>query len=271
MPTIDVNGITLAYTDTGAPPSRPQAQTIVFGHGTLFGGWMFRHQIESLRSEFRCVAVDWRAHGNTPAPRTDYDMETLTADAAALITALGISPVHWVGLSSGGFVGQRLAIRHGTLLRSLVLLDTCASTAPKRVVHRNDLQAILFRILGPRILKHTVAPLMFSSAYLSSTEGQAVVDEWLDRLGKCDRGGIAHAMRAAMSRASVEIELSRITLPTLVVVGANDAMTPPRLARQMANSIPGAQFEEIPGSGHCSVLEQPTDVARILEQFFNTD
>lgn len=84
-------------------------------------------------------------------------------------------------------------------------------------------------------------------------------------------GGIAHAMRAAMSRASVEIELSRITLPTLVVVGANDAMTPPRLARQMANSIPGAQFEEIPGSGHCSVLEQPTDVARILEQFFNTD
>ncbi|WP_405136634.1 alpha/beta fold hydrolase [Nocardia sp. NBC_01388] len=267
MPTIDVNGITLAYTDTGAPPGRPQAQTIVFGHGTLFGGWMFRQQIDALRDRFRCIAIDWRAHGDTPAPRTGYDMDTLTADAAALITTLETSPVHWVGLSSGGFIGQRLAIRHSDLLRSLVLIDTCAIAASTRVIRRNTLQASLFRIMGPRILRHTIAPLMFSPAYLSRTEGKAAVDEWLDRLGQCSQRGIAQAMRAAMIRPSVEGELNRITLPTLVVVGANDAMTPPRLARQMANLIPSAQLEEIPGSGHCSVLEQPSDITRALEQF----
>ncbi|MCU1642999.1 MAG: alpha/beta hydrolase [Nocardia sp.] len=268
MPTIDTNGITLAFTDTGEPPGRPQAQTIVFGHGTLFGGWMFQQQIEGLRGRFRCVAIDWRAHGDTPAPRTGYDMDTLTDDAAALIAMLGSSPVHWVGLSSGGFVGQRLAIRHGDLLRSLVLLDTCAIAASTRVIRRNELQTRFFRILGPRILRYTIAPLMFSPAYLSSMQGKATVDEWLDQLDHCNRRGVAQAMRAAMTRPSIEHELSHITLPTLVVCGANDVMTPPRLARQMANLIPGAQFEEIPGSGHCSVLEQPTDVTRILERFF---
>src|ERR1700759_3685724 len=108
MPTLRINGTTVAYDDTGAPPDHPDAPTIVFGHGLLFSGWMFDAQISALRDRFRCVTIDWRGQGKTP-PTTSggYDMDTLTADAVGLIGGLGLGRVHYVGLSMGGFVGQR--------------------------------------------------------------------------------------------------------------------------------------------------------------------
>src|SRR5262245_30544489 len=126
MPTLKTDGATVAYTDTGAPPDHPDARTIVFGHGLLFSGWMLRDQIADLRDTFRCVTIDWRGQGETPAATSGYDMDTLAADARALIEHLDVGPVHYAGLSMGGFVGQRLAARHPELIRSLTLLDTSA-------------------------------------------------------------------------------------------------------------------------------------------------
>jgi 3-oxoadipate enol-lactonase len=65
VPTLTVDGATVAYSDTGVPDGRPDAQTVVFGHGLLFSGWMFAAQIEALRSEYRCVAIDWRGQGQS--------------------------------------------------------------------------------------------------------------------------------------------------------------------------------------------------------------
>jgi 3-oxoadipate enol-lactonase len=67
MPTISVNGATIAYSDTGAPDGRPDAPTIVFGHGLLFSGWVFHPQIAVMREQYRCVTIDWRGQGDTPA------------------------------------------------------------------------------------------------------------------------------------------------------------------------------------------------------------
>jgi pimeloyl-ACP methyl ester carboxylesterase len=108
MPTINVRGKVIGYTDTGIPDGRPGAPTVVFGHGLLFGGWMFRAQITALEDRYRCVTIDWRGQGETPATGGGCDMDSLTADATGLVAALGVAPVHWVGLSmGGGFVGQR--------------------------------------------------------------------------------------------------------------------------------------------------------------------
>ncbi|MEV5834479.1 alpha/beta hydrolase [Nocardia sp. NPDC052112] len=97
--------------DTEAPAGRPAAATVVFGHGLLFGGWMFQPQIEVLCEHYRCVTIDWRGQGASPATTRDYDMDTRTGDAVALIRRLEVAPVHWVGLSMGGFVGLRIAAR----------------------------------------------------------------------------------------------------------------------------------------------------------------
>jgi 3-oxoadipate enol-lactonase len=161
MPTIDINGASIAYTDTGAPADRPDAETIVFGHSLLFSGWLFRHQIEALRDRYRCVAIDWRGQGDSPVAATGYDMDTLTYDVVALIRTLGLGPVHWVGSSVGGFVGQRLAARHGALLRSVTLLSTTADAEDRLNALKYRLLTVLYRTFGPRPLFSQVAPIMF--------------------------------------------------------------------------------------------------------------
>jgi 3-oxoadipate enol-lactonase len=79
----------------------------------LFSGWMFHPQIAVLKSQYRCVAIVWRSQGDSAATNDGYDMDTLTDDAVALIESLGVAPIHYVGLSVGGFVGQRIAARLG--------------------------------------------------------------------------------------------------------------------------------------------------------------
>jgi pimeloyl-ACP methyl ester carboxylesterase len=111
MATFIRHGATIHYTDTRPPGDRPEAATLFFGHGLLFSAWMFHHQIAALRGQFRCVAIDWRGHGESWASESGYDMDTLTDDALALIGLLGVAPVHYVGLSMGGFVGLRIAAR----------------------------------------------------------------------------------------------------------------------------------------------------------------
>jgi pimeloyl-ACP methyl ester carboxylesterase len=100
---------------------RPEAATVFFGHGLLFSAWMCHQQIAALRAQFRCVAIDWRGQGESSPSDRSYDMDTLTDDALALIESLGVAPVHYVGLSMGGFVGLRIAARRGEVLRSLVI------------------------------------------------------------------------------------------------------------------------------------------------------
>jgi len=70
MPTLQVNGTTVAFTDTGYPRDRAGAATIVFGHGLLFSGWMFSDQIAALSEQYRCVAIDWRGRARHRRPPT---------------------------------------------------------------------------------------------------------------------------------------------------------------------------------------------------------
>src|SRR5215469_17225119 len=175
MQTIEVRGTTLAYTDTGAPSGTTDAPTVVFGHRLLFGGWMFRAQIAALKDSYRCVAVDWRGQGESPAARDGYDMDSLTADAVALITRLGLGPVHWVGHSMGGFVGQRLAARHGELLRSLTLLDTTADAEDPAKVREQKLLALFQLFFGIRPILGAVKPLFFGPAFLADPASAELV------------------------------------------------------------------------------------------------
>ncbi|WP_220187986.1 alpha/beta fold hydrolase [Pseudonocardia pini] len=252
----------LAHTDTGAG-----AETVVFGHGLLFGGWMFRAQVEALRRRYRCVAVDWPAHGDTPAG--PCDMDTLTARAADLIRRVG-APVHWVGLSMGGFVGLRLAARHPELLRSLVLLDTSADAEVPATAREHRRLALVQRWVGIGPIAGRVAPVVFGRDFLADPVNGPVVGEWVRRLADGDRAGIRRAVRAVADRDPVAAELGRIDLPTLVVVGADDVATPPDLARRIVAGIPGARLEVLRSCGHSSSLEQPQAVTDLLADFLGS-
>ncbi|MQY17123.1 alpha/beta fold hydrolase [Nocardia macrotermitis] len=270
MPIIDIHGVPIAYTDTGVPPCRPDAATIVFGHGLLFGGWMFRPQIQALRDRFRCVTLDWRGQGETPPTPDGYDMDSLTADALGLIRALDSRPVHWVGLSMGGFVGLRLAARHGEHLRSLTLLDTSAGPEDPEHIGEYKRLARALHWFGVRPIRPLITPHLFGPAIRADRTRRAVIDEWSTRLSHCHRPAIRRAVLAVADRPTIEPELPAITLPTLVAVGADDRATPPARSHRITTLIPKSHYHLIPNSGHTTTLEQPEAVTTLLTDFLDS-
>jgi pimeloyl-ACP methyl ester carboxylesterase len=267
MPTLRTNGATVAYTDTGQPAARPDAATIVFGHGLLFSGWMFRAQIEALRAEYRCVAIDWRGQGKSPAAAGGYDMDSLAADAKAVIEHLDAGPVHYVGLSMGGFVGLRLAAREPQLIRTLTLLDTSAAPEERSAAIQDKALALVFRLAGIGPVKREVVKIMFGPTFRADPASRPIIDEWLAQLARCDRGGVRQAVLGVANRKGVEGEIGGISVPTLVLVGEHDKPTPPARARAIAAAVPGASLEIIRDAGHSSTIEQPEAVTKLISGF----
>lgn len=264
---LTVDGATVAYTDSGYPDGKPEAETIVFGHGLLFSGRMFDAQIEALRADYRCVAVDWRGQGASPPPHSGYDMDTLAEDAVALIRALDVGPVHWVGLSMGGFVGQRVAARQPSLVRRLILIDTSADPESLKFRIQDTAMAYLYRFVGMGPARGQVEKIMFGPAFRRSPQARAVIDAWAAGLARSDRTAIKKAVLGVVQRQGVTTEVPLITAPTLVIVGMDDAATPPDRSRTIARLIPGARMETIADCGHSSTVEQPERVTELIRAF----
>lgn len=269
MPLIEVNGAKVYIEDSGAPDERANAPAVVFGHGLLFSGRMFAAQVERLKGRYRCVTIDWRGQGRTPAAASGYDMDSLAEDAAAIIEGLDAGPVHYVGLSMGGFVGMRLGSRRPDLLRSLSLLDTSSGPEDPDKVSRYRLLAKIYRVVGLGPLRSQVAPLMFGPTYLASADGKAGVKEFLQSIREVKRAGMVKAILGVTDRPPIFDELHKITTPTLVVVGADDAATPVAKAEVIAGAIAGARLEVVPQSGHSSTVEQPDRLSDLIEKFID--
>ena len=269
MPLVEVNDAQVNITDTGAPPGRPDAPVVVLGHGLLFSTTMWRHQVEALRTSYRCVAVDWRGQGATPATSGGYDMDTLYADLVGVIEGLGVGPVHYAGLSMGGFVGLRLAARRPDLVRSLTLVDTSAGPEDPEKIKRYRLLATIYGLVGLRPLLGQVAPIMFSRPFLATDAGKAVVATWIDELGRQTRRGTKGAIRGVTDRLAVQDEIGAITTPTLVIVGTADVATPVAKAEAIVAAVPGAQLVVLPDVGHVSALEAPAPITENLVAFLD--
>lgn len=267
MPEVVVGGTTIGYHDTGAPAGVPGAQTVVFAHGLLFDSTMFEAQVEVLRGRYRCVAFDWRGQGTSPPTVDGYDIETLTRDALGLLRALDIGPVHWVGLSMGGFVGLRLGARHGEMLLSLTLLDTSARAETPGTVREYKRLAWTQQLIGFGPIASMVAPHMFGPSYRRDPRNKASLDRWRQAVGQRKRSSVRKAVYGVAERASVDHEIGAIAVPTLVLVGADDAATPPSESEHIASSIPTARLQVIDNCGHSSTVEQPAAISAHLADF----
>jgi 3-oxoadipate enol-lactonase len=268
MPTLRTAGAEVAYSDTGVPTTRPDAPTIVFGHGLLFSGWMFAAQIEALRSSYRCVAIDWRGQGASPPPENGkYDMDSLYDDAVAVIEHLGIAPVHWVGLSMGGFVGQRIAARRTDLVRSLTLLDTSPDPEERFAAIQDKALSAIYRVAGMGPVRASVLKIMLGPTFRNDPASKPIIDEWMSQVDRTDRRGLLGAILAVANRRGVADEIGSITVPTLVAVGADDKPTPVRKSEAIAKVIKGARLEVVPNAGHSSTIEQPDAITALITTF----
>lgn len=240
---------------------------IVFSHGLLWDTRLFAPQVAALRGRHRCIAYDHRGQGRSEVTADGYDMDTLAEDAAALIERLGVAPAHFVGLSMGGFVGLRLAIRRPELLRSLALIDTSAEPEAPAKIPRYRLLNFVARWFGFGPVVGSVLPILFGPTFLGDPARAAERAEYRARLLALDRIGTPRAVRGVIERAGVAESLHRIRMPTLVVVGAEDVATPPARSEALAAGIAGARLVRIAGAGHTPTLEQPAAVNAALGAF----
>jgi 3-oxoadipate enol-lactonase len=260
MPMMTVNGASLYCEDQGNGP-----ETIVFSHGCLLSCRMFDAQVAAFKERYRCAAFDFRGQGRSETTRGGYDMDTLAEDGAALIRALDCGPCHWVGSSMGGFVGMRLAVRHPSLLRSLVLVGSSATTEPHPWRYR--LLNGMARCLGVRAVTRLVMPVQFSPRFLQDPARAEQRQTWYDRIAANSRVGGTRAVGGLIARPDVSAFLGDVRIPTLIVAGEEDRAIPPEESRKMHAGIAGSELLIVPGAGHAVTIEQPEAVNQALDLF----
>jgi 3-oxoadipate enol-lactonase len=261
---VEVGGIGLEVEDTGG-----DLPVVCFSHGLLWSHRMYAPQIAALRERYRCVAWDHRGQGASDVPGRIVTIEEVTADAIRLIERLEVAPVHFVGLSMGGFVGMRIAARRPDLVRSLSLLGTAADPEPRAHLPRYrvlGLAARLFGVSGP--LADRVLRIMVARSLLEDPALAPRVAELRAMLMENGRS-VVKAVNGVLEREGIEDEVARIRCPTLVVRGTEDAAIARERARAVADAIPGAEWVEVEGAGHTSTLEQPEAVTAALERFLD--
>jgi pimeloyl-ACP methyl ester carboxylesterase len=264
MARIRVNGVEIHYDSTGTGP-----ETVVFSHGLLFSGEMFREQVFHLADRYRVVTYDHRGQGRSEVTRAGYGMDDLTQDAAELVEALGVAPCHFAGLSMGGFVGMRLAARRPELLRSCILMETGADAESAENALRYRRLNLALRLLGARLVAPRVMPILFGRTFLTDPATSGLRQEWQERLGAIRRS-VHRAVTGVVEREGIHGELGRIRLPTLVLVGEEDVATPPAMAERIRDAIRGSCLVRIPRAGHSSTLENPEAVNAALDGFLAT-
>jgi len=257
-----VNGVSLAVEVRGKGPA------VLFIHGYPLDRTLWAAQLSGLDG-FRVIAPDLRGLGLSDAPDLGYSMPTYADDLAALLEALQVDEVVLVGLSMGGYVAFEFLRRHRERVRALVLFDTRADADVPDVRRARDQQSSLAREHGAAAVAEQMLPRMLAPAAAQSTPH--VVERVREMMLAAPVAGIAGALAAMRDRSDASALLATLDdLPTMVVVGEEDAMTPVDLARGMASVIPGARLEIVPGAGHLPPIEAPGVVNALLLDFLKS-
>lgn len=264
MPILEANGVRLFYEEAGSG-----AETVVFSHGYLMSHDMFRAQITALSACYRVIAFDHRGHGQSAPAAQPFGIYDLVDDAAALIDALVGGPVHFAGMSTGGYVGLRLALRRPDLLRSLILIDTGANAESPEKMKAYNKMLLAIRFIGLRPLLGKVTSLLMGDAFRTDPARAGELAMWRRYIGGLNRRSVRLFGRAIFDRDSVVAALAALETPppTLVIVGEEDVATPPAIAREMVEAIRNARLVTIPRAGHTSPVEEPAAVTAAMEAF----
>lgn len=244
-----------------------EGPTICLWHSLLCDGGMWDGLVSALEGRFRIVNIDAPGHGRSAPTKHAYTMDDSVEAALEVLGQLGIERCVWVGLSWGGMVGMRLALRAPSLLAGLVLFDTNAHAESRRKLPSYLVMAAIARRVGTvPLLLDRMEPIFFSKATRESRP--EVVRTFRERLSAMDPASVGHAVDAVIfGRKDLRPRLGEIRVPTLVVCGADDAATPVDRSRTIADAIPGATLELIGGAGHLSAWERPDEATRLVTAF----
>jgi pimeloyl-ACP methyl ester carboxylesterase len=235
-------------------------------HGFPLDHTMWAGQ-EPLAKHLRLIAPDQRGFGSsTGAGPTG--MEQLADDAAALLAALHCGPAVVCGLSMGGYVAQHLAVRHPDRVAALVLADTkLEADTPEARAARVDLAAKVGR-LGQRIVADAMVPRLLAASPEARTADRPEIEAALRAaIERQPVATIQAALAALGCRPDMTDAVRGVGVPTLLVVGAEDAITPPACMEAAVEVMPHARLLVVPRAGHMAPLEAPDVFNRAVLEF----
>ncbi|MFQ5490761.1 MAG: alpha/beta fold hydrolase, partial [Phycisphaerae bacterium] len=233
-------------------------------HGFPLSGLLWAHLPEALADRYRLIVPD--LHGLGRSSVTDeVTMAGFADDLSGLLDQLDqAEPVVVMGLSMGGYIAFEFFRRHQRRVRALILADTRAEPdAPEAARQRSETaQKVLAE--GSGVVADAMAGKLFGPG--ASTE---LREQWRQIMASSDRQGVAAALRAMRDRADSRPTLGDIDVPTLVVVGQDDALTPLACAETIHRGIRGSRLEVVPGAGHMTPVEQPEQFRQIVGGFLD--
>lgn len=269
LPTTDGGSVHVVERGTGRP--------LVLVHGVMLGVEIWAPQLRRLSDRHRVLAVGQRGHGSSRAGRGGYSLERLADDLLEVLALLEVTGAVLVGHSMGGMVALLSAIERPEVLRrhvaSLVLLATSAGPlvpGPAAALVGAGLAGAAGRGLqrsarrGRTILPGNDVGTWLARASFGAHPGAAEVAltrAALDRMSPAAMAGLLGPLLAY----DVHRRIHEVDLPTRVVVGSRDVLTPPHQARAIVRGIPGAELRVLPGCGHMVMLERPDELCRLLE------
>jgi 3-oxoadipate enol-lactonase len=222
---------------------------------------MWDRQVPVWSATRRVLRYDQRGHGASSAPPGPYTIDQLGHDALAVLDAEEVDRADVVGLSLGGVVALWLAVHAPDRVGRLVLADTAARVGTEEAWRA---RAAAVRDSGMAAVVDLVIERFFSATFRATAD--PVLDHVREGLRDGDVEGYA-ASCEALATADLRDSVGRVVAPTLVVVGSDDAATPPDDACDLQARIPGAVLRELSGAGHLANLEQPDAFAALVVDF----
>lgn len=234
-------------------------------HAFPLGHFMWDAQAAALASKYRVIRFDARGFGGSDRAQGPLTMERIADDAAALLDHLGVARAVVGGCSMGGYAALAFVRRHPQRLAGLVLQDTRAGADSEE--GKAGRMALAAKVLAEGA---SVAVSAFLPKLLGETtqrEQEPLVAALRERILATAPQAIADALHGLAARADSRPTLAEVRVPTLVLVGAEDVLTPPAESQAMAAAIPGSRLEIVARAGHLANLERPEAVNQALAAF----
>jgi 3-oxoadipate enol-lactonase len=240
-----------------------RGRPLVLLHAFPFDRRIWRATAAALSKQCQVIVPDLRGFGASRCPSTPFSIADLADDVAALLDRSGLEKATVAGLSMGGYVALAFAARHPQRLERLILADTFAGADSPETRQAREEAIALVQTQG------VAAYVDRQRLKLLRPSADEALWQQVRVLAQQPAQSVVTALAALRDRPDRRAELRAIAVPTLVIVGAEDALTPPSVAQAMAAEISGAQFVTLPGAGHLANLEVPSLFSSAISTFLS--
>jgi pimeloyl-ACP methyl ester carboxylesterase len=261
--TIHLHGSAVAFTDTAAQP------TLVLLHAFPFDREMWLPQLKAFAGTARVLAIDLPGFGESAPSQVTFTVESAADTVAKLLDAVtGTGRVVIGGLSMGGYVAMAFARRHPYRVAGLILADT--RSEPDDAAARQGREKTIAQVteVGASGIIDQMLPKLLSDATRANRPD--VVSTVRRIASRQTTEAVVAGLLALRDRPDATPGLDMVTVPTLILVGEHDAITPPVLVAGMSTRISGSRVVTIPGAGHLSNLENPDAFNTAVIEFLAT-